>query len=63
MTAHNGHTDAPNNAQIREGTDDSRVCCECCEQVIPVGSPAKIDPESGVIICLDCFSDLEAVAE
>lgn len=39
----------------------ARVACECCETPLPPGTPAKIDRESGVIICVDCYEALTNV--
>ena len=37
------------------------VACECCQTPLPPGTPAKIDRESGVIICNECFEALTNV--
>lgn len=34
------------------------VICECCEQPLPPGTRARIDRESGVIICVECYEAL-----
>lgn len=34
------------------------VLCECCKTLLPPGTRARIDRESGVIICDECFGDL-----
>ncbi|MCU1591574.1 MAG: hypothetical protein JWP11_2830 [Frankiales bacterium] len=36
---------------------DLPVECESCGEPLPVGTPAKVNPD-GVIICVECFDDL-----
>lgn len=55
---HNGTADA---AATSHGREPEGVHCDCCETPLPIGTRAKIDPESGAIICLECCDALGAV--
>lgn len=37
----------------------SGVACECCEKPLPLGTRARMDRETGVVICVECFEALD----
>lgn len=38
----------------------TEVRCDCCEQPFPAGTRARVDPESGAIICAECYEALSS---